>query len=80
MVWHVRYSADADGLVEVWMDGTRAMSHRGATAVKDRENSFYHKIGLYRDRWKEPMTVYFDNYTLGDSFAAVDPSRFYAKR
>jgi len=22
------------------------------------------------------MTVYFDNYTLGDSFTAVDPARF----
>ena len=33
-------------------------------------------VGLYRDRWKDPMTLYVDNYTLGDSFAAVDPSAF----
>jgi hypothetical protein len=80
MVFHVRYSAGEDGLVEVWVDGKLAASHKGATAAKDGENNFYNKIGLYRDRWKASMTAYFDNYTLGDSFAAVDPSRFNAKQ
>ena len=23
---------------------------------------FYFKMGLYRDRWPEPMTIYFDEY------------------
>jgi Polysaccharide lyase len=80
VVYHVRYSAGPDGRVEVWVDGKRVVSHRGANVDKDGENRFYNKIGLYRDRWKEPMTVYFDNYTLGDSYAAVDPSRFDEKR
>jgi hypothetical protein len=34
------------------------------------------KIGLYRDRMKQPMTIYFDNYALGDSYETVDPARF----
>ncbi len=34
------------------------------------------RAGLYRDRWPEPMTIYFDNYTVGESFEAVDPARF----
>lgn len=80
VVFHVQYSAGEDGCVEVWVDGKLAASHKGATADKDGENNFYNKIGLYRDHWKAPMTAYFDNYTLGDSFAAVDPSRFSAKR
>jgi hypothetical protein len=75
-VYHVRFSTDTDGRVEVWVDGKQVVSHKGDTADKDGENKFYNKIGLYRDRWKEPMTVYFDNYTLGDSYAAVDPARF----
>jgi hypothetical protein len=79
VVYHVRFSAGSDGRVDVWFDGKRVLSHKGATADKDGENNFYNKIGLYRDRWKEPMTVYFDNYTLGESYAAVDPARFHSK-
>jgi hypothetical protein len=76
MVYHVRYSLKEDGRIEVWMGGTRVVSYAGPTASKDGANRFYNKVGLYRDRWKEPMTMYVDNYTLGDSFEAVDPARF----
>lgn len=76
MIWHVKFSPGADGRVELWMDGHQYVSYSGPTSVKNGKNSFYHKIGLYRDRWKEPMTVYFDNYTLGRSYNAVDPARF----
>lgn len=76
MIWHVRFSPEKDGCVEVWMNGVQVVSHTGSNSVKNGENSFYHKIGLYRDRWKEPMTIYFDNYTLSDSLKAVDPARF----
>jgi polysaccharide lyase-like protein len=76
MVNHLWASASTAGLVEVWMNGAKVVSHCGPTASASGKGQIYHKIGLYRDRWQEPMTIYFDNYTLGDSFAAVDPSRF----
>jgi hypothetical protein len=76
MVYHVRYSTGAGGVIEVWMDGKPVVSYTGPTASRDGADRFYHKVGLYRDRWKEPMTMYVDNYTLGDSFEAVDPSTF----
>jgi hypothetical protein len=76
MVYHVRYSPGADGRIEVWMDGERVVSYEGPTADPKAADRFYHKVGLYRDRWKEPMTMYLDNYTLGNSFAEVDPARF----
>ena len=76
MVYHVRYSTGDDGMIEVWMNGARVVSYRGATASKEGADRFYHKVGLYRDRWKEPMTMYLDNYTVGDSFEGVDPSTF----
>jgi Polysaccharide lyase len=76
MVYHIRFSRGDDGLVEVWMNGSRVVTYKGATAFKEGEESIYNKFGLYRDRWKDPMTIYFDNYTLADSFAAVDPARF----
>jgi hypothetical protein len=80
MIYHVRFSAGTDGRVELWMNGLQLVSYAGPTAVENGENSFYHKIGLYRDRCKEPMTIYFDNYTLGDSHNAVDPARFDSDR
>jgi hypothetical protein len=76
MVYHVRYSYGADGRIEVWMDGKRVVTYEGPTASRDGADRFYHKVGLYRDRWKEPMTMYVDNYTMGNSFDEVDPSRF----
>jgi hypothetical protein len=76
MVYHFRYSSAQDGLVEIWMNGDKIVSHHGPTAVPDGPNQFYNKIGLYRDRWKHPMTIYFDNYTMGRGFLSVDPSRF----
>ena len=76
MVYHIRFSRGEDGLVEVWMNGSRTVTYKGATAFKEGEDNIYNKFGLYRDRWKEPMTIYFDNYTLADSFGAVDPARF----
>ena len=76
MVYHSRFSRGEDGLVEVWMNGSCVVTYKGSTAFKEGEDSIYNKVGLYRDRWKEPMTIYFDNYTLADRFAAVDPARF----
>jgi Polysaccharide lyase len=76
MVYRVRYSSGKEGRIEVWMNGTRVVSYEGPTASKEGADRFYNKIGLYRDRWKTPMTMYVDNYTLGDSFDRVDPSKF----
>ena len=58
------------------MNGSRVVTYKGLTAFNEGEDNIYNKVGLYRDRWKVPMTIYFDNYTLADSFAAVDPARF----
>ncbi len=76
MVYRVRLSASADGLVEAWVNGERVVSHRGPTASATGDDQVYNKIGLYRDRMVQPMSIYFDNYIAGDSRAAVDPSRF----
>jgi hypothetical protein len=76
MIYRVRFSGRRDGLVEVWMNGTRVLSWEGTTADAAGRDAFYNKIGLYRDRWREPMTIFFDNYTLGKSLVKVDPSRF----
>lgn len=80
MVYHVRYSVGEDGTIEVWMNCDRVVSYRGATASQLGADRFYNKVGLYRDRWNEPMTMYVDNYTIGDSYEAVDPLTFDRRR
>jgi Polysaccharide lyase len=76
MTFHVRFSAGDDGMVQAWAAGKLAANYTGPTADPKGENLFYNKIGLYRDRLAQPMTIYFDNYTLGESREAVDPGRF----
>jgi hypothetical protein len=76
VVCHARFSRGGDGLVEMWMNGKKVLTHKGPQCFPGGEDAVYHKFGLYRDRWKEPMTIYFDNYTIGGSFEAVNPARF----
>lgn len=75
MVYHIKCSPGTGGRVEVWMKGVQVVSYC-STAFKDGESFIYDKFGLYRNRLKEQMSTYFDNYTLGERFSAVDPSRF----
>ena len=76
LVYHLRYSTGGDGEIDVWMDGKSVLAYKGATASDKGVDRFYHKVGLYRDRWKQPMTMYLDNYTVGDSREGVDPATF----
>jgi hypothetical protein len=75
MMFRVRYS-EADGRVEVWMNGKRVVNYTGPLGDRSARNFFYHKMGLYRDKMKEPMTIYFDNYRVGPTLEAVDPAKF----
>lgn len=76
MVYRIRYMTGDDGRIEVWMNGKRVVVYEGPAVSRQGADRLYNKIGLYRDSWKEPMTIFFDNYTVGESLAAVDPARF----
>ena len=75
-VCRARYSPGKDGVFQLWMNGRQVASYSGPLADENAKNAFYHKIGLYRDRMKKPMTIYFDNYAMGESYEAVDPRHF----
>lgn len=74
-VYRIRFRRDESGLVEMWMNGERVVSYSGKVAFPGAEDSVYQKMGLYRDRWPEPMTVYFDAFRTGPCQADVDPAR-----
>jgi hypothetical protein len=75
MMYRVRY-AERGGLVEVWMNGKKVVSYAGPLGSGSARNFMYHKIGLYRDKMKEPMTIYFDDYRMGPTINEVSPSKF----
>jgi hypothetical protein len=75
MIYRVRY-AEKDGYMDVWMNGKKVATYKGPLGNSDFRNLFYHKIGLYRDRMRQPMTIYFDNYRVGPTIESVDPAKF----
>ena len=76
MIYSIRFSTESDGHARAWMNGKQILDYDGPTALTPGEDRFYNKFGLYRDRWPEPMTVYFDNSTVGKDYNDVNPARF----
>ena len=74
MLWHARFGRGADGHFEAWLDGESVARHAGPLVGPGGADTLYHKVGLYRDRWPEPMTLYVDGYALGAARAHVDPA------
>ena len=70
-VWHlmqytVRFSHGSDGFVHVLMNGKEVVRYCGQTGDANAKEYFYHKFGLYRDRWPDPMTIYFDDFRMSE--------------
>ncbi|MBG89928.1 MAG: hypothetical protein CMO80_23940 [Verrucomicrobiales bacterium] len=70
-VWHemeysIGYSTGDDGFIQILMNGKEVVRYQGPTAIANNQNEFYHKFGLYRDRMKEPMTIYFDDFKISE--------------
>jgi hypothetical protein len=65
--FQIRFSRARSGRIKAWLGDTLVTDHRGVTAYPEsggyaRPALFYFKIGLYRDRMSEPMTIYIDEY------------------
>ncbi len=53
-VVHVKHSATADGLVEIWRNGVQLVNHRGANMYDLNSGSFHTpnwKLGIYKSTW-----------------------------
>lgn len=71
-VFQIRYSHTQNGFINMWMDGEKVISFTGPTASKKGRNQFYHKMGMYRDQWPDPMIIYFDNYIITNDTSKID--------
>jgi hypothetical protein len=81
MIFNINFSTMADGYFVVWHNATSQadqpiVAYSGPTAWRDASPRFYSKIGLYRDAWPTSWSSFWDDYTIGYSFDAVNPKRF----
>jgi hypothetical protein len=65
--FEIRFSRRESGHIKVWLNKTAILNYTGVTAYPEAggypsQNRFYFKMGLYRDRMAEPMTIYVDEY------------------
>ena len=63
----IRFSRENDGLLIAHLNDKKVVDYKGITsynyAYVDKENTYYFKMGLYRDQMEEPMSIYIDEYS-----------------
>jgi hypothetical protein len=81
VVFHIKWSNDDDGILEVWIDGEQVMDYVGPTSY-DLDEGNYLKLGVYKWPWIEGPTdvpqrvLYADDLRIGDeqaTYADVAP-------
>jgi hypothetical protein len=78
-VFHVKWSLEDDGLIEVWKDGQKVGEYKGPNGYND-DDPYYMKIGVYKPAYRNtspPQRVIFhDEVRIGNekaSYADVAP-------
>jgi len=66
--FQTNFSRTTNGYVNAWIDDKQVLNYTGKTCyAQDRgyenNNYFFFKMGLYRDRMAQPMTIYIDDYS-----------------
>jgi hypothetical protein len=69
LVYHVRWSSGSDGFMEAWINGRKALSHRGPTLY--RGMGCYLKLANYHSPYGQPSSVIHDRVVRGTSASAV---------
>ncbi|PSR52340.1 hypothetical protein AHMF7605_01780 [Adhaeribacter arboris] len=49
-VFHINFSHQSDGVMEVWLNGTKVVSFRGPNSYNDNEYPYF-KTGIYKREW-----------------------------
>lgn len=65
--FRIRFSRNQDGIINATLNNKTIIDYKGVTAYTANfgypyPGKFYFKMGLYRDRMAQPMTIYFDDY------------------
>lgn len=76
-VFHVKWSYQSDGLVEVWKNGKLVLRKTGPNTYNDKVGPFQ-KFGIYKPDWKyrphrskiATRVIYYDNIRMGKANAS----------
>lgn len=66
--FQIRFSRQSNGEVRAFLNDKEILNFRGITSYSEscgflsKKNNYYFKMGLYRDRMLEPMSIYIDEY------------------
>lgn len=66
--FQVRFSRQNDGVVIAFLNDKEILNYAGITSYSEhfgffsKKNKYYFKMGLYRDKMPEPMSIYIDEY------------------
>jgi hypothetical protein len=65
--FQIWFSRSQNGIINATLNKKIIIDYKGVTAYTDMygypyPGKFYFKMGLYRDRMVQPMTIYFDDY------------------
>jgi hypothetical protein len=76
-VFHVIHSYESDGLVEIWQNGTKVLTHKGGNSWNDKQLPYW-KVGIYKWLWNHSGTtdtnkrvLYYDNVKVGNENATL---------
>lgn len=64
----IRFSKGKNGEIITYLDNKKIVDYKGVTSYENdcrilsTKNKYFFKMGLYRDRISEPMTIYIDDY------------------
>lgn len=66
--FRVKFSRLANGQIDAWLNGDSIIHYAGISCYSSArgypaKSYFYFKMGLYRDRMPQPMTIYIDEYS-----------------
>jgi hypothetical protein len=62
----IMFSRFENGLIHAYLNNKEKVIYKGITSYKEKYydvNTYYFKMGLYRDRMVEPMSIYIDSYS-----------------
>jgi hypothetical protein len=66
--FQILFSRQSNGEVKAFLNGKQIVDYKGITSYPETlwylpiKNRYYFKMGLYRDRIPEPMSIYIDQY------------------
>lgn len=76
-IFHVVHSQEEDGLVEVWKNGRKIVTHNGPNWYPDSDFPRW-KVGIYKSSWRKKKTnvdlrvIYFDNIRIGNEHTELE--------